>query len=429
MIAKLKSLLHNGVALCVIGMPISALLYDPNVIFPFITLKAFVFHSLSLLGLILFSLLFFLDEKLRINLLLLFNNKLFKSYLIYLLLIFISGIFSENQFNSFWGSSERADGIYLQLFCFYLTVVSCVILNNNQWKMVFISIISVSIILFVFQLFQFNRHYYRPGSFLNQPTFLASFYLISIGSCFLLNSLINNNKLKLIYQIITYSLAFIFIFGILISGTRASLLALILSVAVMYIYKRKEIQFNYTLIHFILSVTLILGSLLFAIYLLNFELNKSISRMFVFEGNFETLNSRLINILISLKAINPFDVGFKNFLIGWGWANYYLAWDFAYMPMINRFDPAPFDKAHNNYLDILVTTGLLGFIAFLNLIKHMYHSIIVIKNLYLKLSLLFIFLSKFLELFFTFDSVAGLIVSQIIFSYLVALELIDKKPC
>jgi O-antigen ligase len=99
------------------------------------------------------------------------------------------------------------------------------------------------------------------------------------------------------------------------------------------------------------------------------------------------------------------------------------------MPMINRFDPAPFDKAHNNYLDILVTTGLLGFLAFFNLIKHMYHSIIVIKNLYLKLSLLFIFLSKFLELFFTFDSVAGLIVSQIIFSYLVALELIDKKPC
>ena len=156
MIAKLKSLLHNGVALCVIGMPICALLYDPNVIFQFITLKAFVFHSLSLLGLILFSLLFFLDEKLRINLQLLFKNKLFNSYLIYLLLIVISGIFSENQFNSFMGSSERADGIYLQLFCFYLTVVSCVILNNSHWKMVFISLISVSAILFIFQLFRVN---------------------------------------------------------------------------------------------------------------------------------------------------------------------------------------------------------------------------------------------------------------------------------
>jgi len=426
-IAKLKSLLHNGVALCVIGMPICALLYDPNVIFPFITLKAFVFHSLSLLGLILFSLLFFLEEKLRINLLLLFNNKLFKSYLIYLLLIVISAIFSENHFNSFWGSSERADGIYLQLFCFYLTVVSCIILNNNQWKMVFISLISVSVILFIFQLFQFNRNYYRPGSFLNQPTFLASFYLISIGSCFLLNSLIKNNRFKLICQIITYSLAFIFLFGIFISGTRASLLALILSVAVIYIYNSEKIKFNFTLVQFILIVTLIFGGLLFAIYLLNFELNKSISRIFIAEGSLDTLNSRLINILISLKAINPFDVGFKNFLIGWGWGNYYLAWDFAYMPMINRFDSAPFDKAHNNYLDILVTTGLLGFYCFFNLIKNIYESTISIKYLNVKLSIIFIFLSKFIELFFTFDSLYGLISSQIIFSYLIALELIDRR--
>ena len=174
---------------------------------------------------------------------------------------------------------------------------------------------------------------------------------------------------------------------------------------------------------------LIFGGILISLYLLNFELNKSVSRIFIAEGNLETLNSRLINILISLKAINPFDVGFKNFLIGWGWGNFYLAWDFAYMPMINRFDPAPFDKSHNNYLDILVTTGLLGFLTFFNLVKHMYQSINLIENFNLKLSLLFIFLSKFLELFFTFDSVVGLIVGQIIFSYLIALELIDKKVC
>lgn len=429
MIAKLKSLLHNGVALCVIGMPICALLYDPNVIFPFITLKAFVFHSLSLLGLILFSLLFFLDEKLRINLQLLFKNKLFNSYLIYLLLIVISGIFSENQFNSFMGSSERADGIYLQLFCFYLTVVSCVILNNNQWKMVFISLISVSAILFIFQLFQFNRDYYRPGSFLNQPTFLASFYLISIGICVLLNVLINNNRFKLVFQTIIFSLIGIFIFGIFISGTRASLLALILSIFIIYIFHNKKIKFNLNLFRISIILGLIFGGILISLYLLNFELNKSVSRIFIAEGNLETLNSRLINILISLKAINPFDVGFKNFLIGWGWGNFYLAWDFAYMPMINRFDPAPFDKSHNNYLDIIVTIGLLGFLTFFNLVKHMYQSINLIENLNLKLSLLFIFLSKFLELFFTFDSVVGLIVGQIIFSYLIALELIHKKVC
>jgi O-antigen ligase len=425
-ISQFKSMLHNGIALCVMAMPLCALLYDPNVIFPFITLKAFAFHSLSLLSLILCSILFFIDEKFRINLWLLFSNKLFQSNLIYFSFIIISGIFSENYFVSLWGTSERADGIFLQLFCFYLTVAACTVLNTNQWKMVFISLISVSVILFIFQILQFSRSYYRPGSLLNQPTFLASFYVISIGSCLLLNSTMNHSRFNLLYKSITYSLIIVFILGIIISGTRASFLAITLALAAIYFFYKK-ISLKQALLVGAISLLLILGGLLIAFNLFNLDFNKSITRIFNIQGNLTTLHSRLINVLISLNAINPIEVGFKNFLIGWGWGNYYLAWDYSYMPMINHFDPAPFDKAHNTYLDILVSTGLIGFLAFNFLIYKIFQSILSLKHLMLKLSLLFIFTSKFIELFFTFDSVTGLMIGQIIFSYLIFIDLFNKE--
>jgi hypothetical protein len=84
-ISQFKSMLHNGIALCVMAMPLCALLYDPNVIFPFITLKAFSFHSLMLIGLTLSSFLLLIDDELLQKFFKLFDNKTFKSYLLLLL--------------------------------------------------------------------------------------------------------------------------------------------------------------------------------------------------------------------------------------------------------------------------------------------------------------------------------------------------------
>ena len=235
----------------------------------------------------------------------------------------------------------------------------------------------------------------------------------------------NHSRFNLLYKSITYSLIIVFILGIIISGTRASFLAITLALAATYFFYKK-ISLKQALLIGAISLLLIWGGLLIAFNLFNLDFNKSITRIFSIQGNLATLHSRLINVLISLNAINPIEVGFKNFLIGWGWGNYYLAWDYSYMPMINQFDPAPFDKAHNTYLDILVSTGLIGFFAFYHFIKKIFQSIVTIKYLMLKFSMLFIFTSKFIEIFFAFDSVTGLIAGQIIFSYLIFIDLINK---
>jgi len=154
-----------------------------------------------------------------------------------------------------------------------------------------------------------------------------------------------------------------------------------------------------------------------------FKTSDGFYRIIDFSNNYSSIQSRLINLLISLNSINPLNGGFKNFLIGWGWDNYFLAWDYAYIPEIKNYDPAPFDKAHNTYLDILVMLGVLGFFSFCNLIFRIFTSIKRIKFYSLKLAFIFIFTSIFIEYFFTFDSFIGVVLTQIIFANLIWLEL------
>ena len=412
-------LLKQGIALCVIATPFCALLYDPNVIFPFITLKAFSFHSLMLIGLTLSSFLLLIDDELLQKFFNLFDNKTFKSYLLLLVLIFISGLFAENSFTALWGTSERADGIYLHIFCFYLTLISVLILSKGNWNLVISSIICVSLILLYFQIMQDSRGYFRPGSLLNQPTFLASFYLTSIGSCLLLAVTRGNSILNTILKLFLFFLIILFIYGIFISGTRASLIGTFFALIVIFLNSYK---INKRI--FVLCTSISISILL--IILLKYYFSERIdgfNRIIDLGNNYSSIQSRLINIFISLNSINPINGNLKNFLIGWGWDNYYLAWDYAYISKIKNYDPASFDKSHNTYLDILVMVGFLGLLAFCNLIFNIFISIKAINSYYLKSAFIFIFTSNFIEYFFTFDSFIGIVLMQLIFAYLISTEL------
>ena len=186
------------------------------------------------------SVLLMTDQQLREKLFLLSKSKIFKSYLIYFLFISISGFLAENSLVAMWGSPERADGIYLRVFCIYSMLIGSLLLNYNHWRLLFLTIIITGIILLFFQWGQYTRNVTRPGSLLNQPTFLASFYIFAIASCFLLSALIVQLKFRLIVYFLALGLTLSFVIGIIISGTRSSLLAVVFSLLVVYLWHIKK---------------------------------------------------------------------------------------------------------------------------------------------------------------------------------------------
>ena len=54
-------------------------------------------------------------------------------------------------------------------------------------------------------------------------------------------------------------------------------------------------------------------------------------------------------------------------LLGYGLENHNLAWSAHLDPDIYRLDTDVFDRTHNQYLELLATTGLIGTLAFLGI--------------------------------------------------------------
>jgi O-antigen ligase len=189
------------------------------------------------------------------------------------------------------------------------------------------------------------------------------------------------------------------------SGTRSSGVALILTtILILYIERKKYLNFKNGFIVIFISI-------IFFYYIYSKDIK---FRIFDIINDNSTISSRLINYQISFESINPFAEDWSKFIFGWGWNNFYLAWDKYYIDKIKLYDPLPFDKAHNFYIDLLVTSGIFGFCIYLIIIKEIYKSIFLIADNQLKIGLLFIFTCHFIDLSFSFNSISNYISIQII---------------
>ena len=282
-------------------IPFSILLYDPNVIFPFITLKAFTFHALILFSLFITTIILLFDKSTQNLLWELTNNQIIKIYILFILLISLISLFSSNSIYSFAGSIERLDGIYLYFSLTYLIILLNLLVTKNQWKIIFISIIIVGLILFTFQFFQYSNKVYRPGSLINHPAFLSSYYLLCIGSMFVFCRIYFSEKRKFYNYIIKFGIIAIFCYGILIAGTRSSGVALILTTILIFYIERKK-YLNSKISYFIIFLII---AFIYFIY------SKDVNfRLFDIINDNSTINSRLINYKISFESINPLNFPF-----------------------------------------------------------------------------------------------------------------------
>jgi O-antigen ligase len=76
-------------------------------------------------------------------------------------------------------------------------------------------------------------------------------------------------------------------------------------------------------------------------------------------------------------------------LLGWGWANFDHAFDSVEWPIMVESD-VYVDKAHSHFIEILVTTGLVGFTAYLLIILRVFYNLVRYKK-YVLLTVLVMF--------------------------------------
>lgn len=401
--------------------PFCVLLYDPGVIFPFVTPKAAAFHALVLASLAAGCLVLLVDEPSRRRLKATLGDGLMVAYLLLVLVICLSCIQAPNTIYALIGSAERADGAYMYVSLAHYTLLSSMVMRASHWRAVLVALILAGLVLLAFQLSQHANGVHRPGSLIGQPTFLSAYYALCAGCAIVLcegSGIAGSFRVNLARPMVGFLLVCAFAFGVLLSGTRSTSLGLLVSAALLSYLNRNNLG-GYSRVW--LSAAALAGALALVLAWLNIS-NGALPRVLELLSDNSTIGSRLVNYQIALNAVSPLSGNWQRLLLGWGWSNFYLAWDSSYLPQIEALDPLPFDRAHNFYLDLLVMCGLMGLASFALLVWRIYQSTFAVANGLVRTGMLLIFTTHLVEYLFNFDSVSNLISNQVVLSYLVYLR-------
>lgn len=328
---------------------LTPLIINRNFYFPFVGLKSLYFMGLA--EVIFFSWLFLIifDKKFRPHF-----NPLLGSLILFLIILIIAAVLGVDPSYSFWSKYERMTGILmmLHLFAFFLVISST--FEREDWKKIFAVSITTGMIISFIALTSTNETM-RGGATIGNDSFLGTYLLFNL---FLALYLIFTSKEGLkTYSSFCFSIMSLTLF---LSGARAAKLSFLGGIILLsflwliFCQKRKLKLVGISLL--ILSILAVICLTFFAFQPESFVRKQIIER---FAG--ETFGGRFI---VWQKAWENF---LERPLFGWGPENF----EFPFTKNYNScLGAAPcggdiwYDRAHNIIFDTLVTSGILGMLAY-----------------------------------------------------------------
>jgi O-antigen ligase len=405
-------------------IPIIPLLFIDGFFYPFVFSRTLFFRLVILLLASLSSFLFFknlLKYKFKFDL-------LYLLFSLFLLVLTISSIFGLDFYKSLLSTFERMEGlVYWYCLFLFLVYLKLFLYKKEHWVYFWRINIFVSFLVFIYGLIQkysilplFHSGLDRVESTLGNAAFLGSYALLILGISVFLFFFDKYWKYRYLYL---FS-AFLNLALILWSGTRSSLLALIIGLVLSAIFFAKKTQ--KIIFGFLLSILITLA----AFFVFDSNLF-NIKPYFVDKINAIVVSDASIynRIFVWQNSLKEFEN--VNIIFGVGLENFDVFFNRFYTPDINE---DWFDRSHNIFLDVLVTSGILGLLIYLSIILVLLRKIWQYKdNNYIAfLVLFFLIIAYSINNFFVFDTIntAFIFVSILAFvSFLISQDnlYIDQK--
>lgn len=340
-------ILKGGVYLSLV----SVFLVFRNLLFPYITSKQIFFNVLIELLLIVWIAFIVKYKEYRPK----------ASYITFGLIAFftalIASCFVSVDFNlSFWGDIERMLGVFhlLHFLALYLIVIT-VFRSYEDWRPLLI--ISAIFAVFVSIYGLANQHFSTIGN----TAYVAGYLIFNMYFC----AILFFREAKESWWRWFYFLPIPFyLLEFKKADSTGALVALGLSVMLlffMYAVLSKHKKLRYTMLSVALFLTIVAGFLLYnrnSDFVKNNSILRPISEISSQKVTFQT---RLISWRAALQD-------FKNHpLLGTGHGNYAIIFDKYFDPTFYDYTRAEtyFDRAHNNLIDIVSTSGIIGLITYL----------------------------------------------------------------
>ena len=360
-------------------VPIFPLIVTTSFVSPFITGKAFYFRILVEIAFAGWVVLTFLDAKYRPKL-----TSLTVAVTLFILITFIADLFGVSPLRSLWSNLERMEGwiTIIHLWAFYIVLTNIFSADEEGkklWKKWFnFSLIIATIVAFygLFQLFgwtDFNYNVGRADASFGNESYLAVYLIFHVFIALYLfafpkaevivtkKKVVKKKSFRWIYILLAV------LFGIVIYGTqtRGAILGLVggilLSLILFAIFRKGESKKLRWVVICVVAVVLI-GGIVFwlnrdASFIRN---NPTLERFASISWNDASNQSRLYVWPMAVRG------AMERPVLGWGQENFNYIFQADYNPLM--YDQEQwFDRAHNVFLDWLVSSGIIGLLSYLSL--------------------------------------------------------------
>jgi len=300
-----------------------------------------------------------------------FKNRKFSKFEIIIYIMFILSLLSllgsNNIQTSIFGFTSRYEGL-LMLYTYYsLALLASTIKKEYMIKTIIYMIIAIGLFNVLYGILQVNKLFEVKDMWKYARGFLGnsmSFGLLMIICYFLSLGIFINNVIK--NKIINILLIAIFIIGVVISGSMAAILSFIV-ITIIYIIikfrnkinKKNAIIFGFIILIFIL----IFGYFAYKNKIFNRDINNFIHEIYLIvfkgkiDGSFGTGRIHIWKNIIKAFIKHPlFGVGIDNIPYAFN------------PPLIDVVSHLAVDKAHNDFLQVLVCEGIFSFITYIVLL-------------------------------------------------------------
>lgn len=344
----------------------------------------------------------------------------------FFVVLVLSTIFSEDIRFSIFGSPSRAGGALTFLFYFLFALALAIFTKEDNWEKFWKALFATGILaslLAIVQYFNLLKNifvaYEGSGtpSLLGNSTFLAIFMLFLALFAFVFFIQENNKNKKFVYL----GLFLLFCLTIIITGSRATYLAMAASLFFFFLFYPKKFK-NIKIVSASIIIVAVLTIALFNLFPQQLAKNDILStiseRLSLKTIAKDLLGTRFETWKITLQAIKDKPI------LGYGPENFYIGFEKYYNSNVPGFQGLWWDRPHNAFLEMFVNSGLFAFIFYIafwivllwQLQKFKRQQGENIKT-YMAHGLQAMFLGYLLTLFFNFDSFATYLISFFFIGY------------
>ncbi|HRH26071.1 MAG TPA: O-antigen ligase family protein [Candidatus Paceibacterota bacterium] len=418
-----------------LGLVLAVPLYVSNeMFFPYIAGKNFAFRALVEIALVAYLFLAWRDARFRPK-----ASGLMWSLLVFVVIVGVANIFSENPYKSFWSNYERMEGyialLHLGAFAF---IASNVFRTTKEWLWYAVTSLSISAIMLLVGLSDAiggllsNGVAPRINVMLGNSTYVGAYFFIHAGILLLIA--VSDKKVRQEkWRIAAYAVGIIaFIAGVFFTGTRGTVLGILggsfVAGIFLAIYERNHPLLKKIAAGMVIGVTALVG-LFFLLKDTGVVQNVSILRRFteVTLTNAET-QARPTLWKMAFEGVKDRPI------FGWGQESFNYIFSTYYDPAIYSHEQW-FDRSHNMFIEWLVTTGIVGFLAYIALIAMLGYTLWKIPGDRLSILQKSVFtgilVGYFIHNLFVFDNLASYIlffgILAFFHSQIVPRDVVSKK--